>query len=186
MGLSTPIALLDRTTRTILVIALTVTFTGCGQQSPDPRSGKPAGESSQAAPTPSLAQVQNARRFRTAFGLRADDAWILAVAADPSSADGNVLFSVPLLPNEAADLIARSRASFDAGPVILKYAATIPDDWYGSYIDQKRTGIIVVQVYRNEDRHRAALESPALALRALGGAYGRSAHARPRGARRQG
>jgi hypothetical protein len=64
---------------------------------------------------------------------------------------------VPLLPSELQELIARTTAYIDATPVILDYAATVPDDWYGLYIDQQRGGIIVAQFFRNTDHHREAL-----------------------------
>lgn len=54
--------------------------------------------------------------------------------------------------------MARTTAYTDAGPVILDYARTVPDDWFGSYIDQQRGGIIVAEFFRNTDQHRAALE----------------------------
>lgn len=131
-----------------LLLLLVCVTSACGDRSVSP---------SVAAITPSPSQMADARRFREAFGLQADDEWIARVANDPSSKQGLVQFAVPLLPSELTDLVARTRAYTDAGPLILNYAATVPDDWYGWYIDQQRGGIIVVQFFRNADRHRAAL-----------------------------
>jgi hypothetical protein len=112
------------------------------------------------SPAPTVlasAAIEQARTFREKFGLRADEAWIVTVAKDPSSQAGIEQFGVPLLPTELSEMIARTKAATDAGPIILDYAGTVPDDWYGSYIDQQRGGVIVAQFFRNTDRHRAAL-----------------------------
>ena len=60
-----------------------------------------------ATPPPQLTDEEwaDARRFREAVGLRADDAWILAVAADPAADRSS--FGIPLTPAEAADLLSR-------------------------------------------------------------------------------
>jgi hypothetical protein len=102
-------------------------------------------------------EMAEARRFRETFGLRADDAWIAMVANDPSSQESIEQFGVRLLPSELGEMIARTRASTEAGPIILDYAATVPEDWYGSYIDQERGGIIVAEFLRNTVNHREAL-----------------------------
>jgi hypothetical protein len=99
----------------------------------------------------------DARAFRERFGLRADLTWIAAVAADPAGEPGMLEFGVPLLPFEVADLRGRVASSHLATPIIGAYAVSVPDDWYGSYIDQQRGGLIVIQVYRGVERHRAAL-----------------------------
>lgn len=101
--------------------------------------------------------MAESRRFRETFGLRADEAWISWVANDPSSQESIEQFGVRLLPWELSQLIEQTRASTEAGPIILDYARTVPEDWYGSYIDQKHGGTIVAQFFRNTDRHRAAL-----------------------------
>ncbi len=80
------------------------------------------------------------------------------VANDPSSQASLSQFGVRLLPSEVDEMMARTNAYTDAGPLILDYAGTVPDDWFGSYIDQQRGGIIVAEFFRNTDRHRAALE----------------------------
>ena len=112
------------------------------------------------SPTPvslSAAELADARRFREGFGLRADDDWILAVTENPASRAGTERYSIPLLPFEVNDLQARISASSGIGPIILDYAATVPDDWYGSHIDQQRRGIVVAEFRQNADQHRAIL-----------------------------
>jgi hypothetical protein len=140
---------------------LVIVAVGCGQ--PEDAGSTPIGTATPGrsplapASTPSPAEIEEARRFRESFGLRADDAWIVAVARNPSSQEGAALFSTPLLPFESRELMARTEAYHEAGPVVLDYARTVPDDWYGSYIDQQRGGIIVAQFFRNTDRHREVL-----------------------------
>jgi hypothetical protein len=129
-----------------MLIVLVISVGACGDRPVTP---------SVAVTTPSPAEMEEARRFRETFGLRADDAWISMVASDPSSQESVEQFGVPLLPSELTEMIERTTAS--AGPIILDYARTVPDDWYGSYIDQQRGGVIVAQFFRNTDRHRAAL-----------------------------
>jgi len=141
-----------RSIQAAILGGLVIVAGGCG--------GRPAeSERSSLAPvsTPSPADVEESRRFREKFGLRADDAWIAAVAANPTAEEAEVIFGVPLLPYEVADLMARNQAHHEAGPIVLEYARTVPDDWYGSYIDQQRGGTIVAQFFRNTDRHREAL-----------------------------
>jgi hypothetical protein len=113
---------------------------------------------SAADPTLSPHVLAEARTFRETVGLRSDDAWMTLVAKDPSSQEDRRLFGVPLLPSEVAEMMARTKAYTDAGPVILDYARTVPDDWFGSYIDQERGGLIVAEFLRNTEQHRAALE----------------------------
>jgi len=132
-----------------MVIALLMSGAACGDRPATPSVGIPT--------TPTPAEMSDARRFRKTFGLRADDAWISMVAANPSSQASIEQFGVRLLPSELSEMIARTRASTDAGPIILDYAATVPDDWYGSYIDQQRGGIIVAEFFRNIEHHREAL-----------------------------
>lgn len=111
-------------------------------------------------PVPSLsaAELNASRAFREKFGLRADDLWISQVAADPLGQAGVAQFDVPLMPWELEQLLVRANAAAEVSEVIAKYGLTVPDDWHASFIDQQRGGIVVVDVYRNADLHRAALE----------------------------
>jgi hypothetical protein len=103
--------------------------------------------------------VAEATRFRQAFGLRADEAWIRIVAADPASEPGLRTFGVPLLPSEVDDLLARASRTDDIVPIVEQYGAAVPDDWAGVYIDQGGGGTVVARFHANVDRHRAALEA---------------------------
>ena len=132
----------------VVVLGMATLAGGCADH---PNSPSPS------VSIPAPGEMVEARRFREAFGLRADDAWILIVADDPSSQASIEQFGVRLLPSELSEMIERTRAYTDAGPLILNYAGTVPDDWYGLYIDQERGGIIVAQFFHDTERHRAAL-----------------------------
>lgn len=137
-----------------LVAVLLVIVTACG--SPGPTPGIPSG------PTPppgtlAPAVLEESVRFRTVFGLRADEDWVRTVAADPTSAEGTSTFGVPLLPAEVAELLDRAAHSPDVAPIIEQYGATVPDDWGGTFIDQQRGGVLVARFGANVDRHRRAL-----------------------------
>lgn len=108
-------------------------------------------------PTLSPEQFAASRRFRGIYGLRADDPWIAVVSSAQSSREGVELFGVPLMPWEVERVMARTTTARHAATVVMEYGATVPGDWHGSYVDQDRGGIIVVEFYRDADRHRVAL-----------------------------
>lgn len=107
------------------------------------------------APTqPTAEEITSALRFRTAFGLRADDAWIRAVFIDPAS---DRTFGVPLLPSEVAAVMKAQSAANAVSDIVAAYGATVPDDWVGMYVDQKAGGTVVARFKANVEAHRAAL-----------------------------
>ena len=89
--------------------------------------------------------------------MRADDAWIHAVAADPASEEGRLTFGVPLLPFERADLFSRPQSE-EVVRTFDRYGRAFPDDWAGQFLDQQAGGVHVIAFKNNVDRHRAALE----------------------------
>lgn len=148
-----------RMVQATVLVAFAVASVACAGPSDDPaRSGLPvvATPEPTVAPRskPSEADIEKARHFRETFGLRADPDWIMAVALNRAARG---LFGVPLLPHEQDDLLARTQAQHDIGPVIMAYGRTVPDDWYVSWIDQRRGGIFIVEFRQNEDRHREVL-----------------------------
>ena len=102
--------------------------------------------------------MKEAIRFRKTFGLRADEAWIRLVAADPDSEEGRIEYGVSLTPEEFADLAGRSVAVEAIREPVISYGLAHPDDWAGAYIDQQRDGILVAQFSANIE-HRQALMS---------------------------
>jgi hypothetical protein len=103
---------------------------------------------------PTAAELTSAFRFRTTFGLRADDLWIRAVFNDPASDE---TFGVPLLPNEIAAVVAAQAAANAVTDIVAAYGATVPGDWAGMYVDQQAGGTVVARFTSNVDDHRTAL-----------------------------
>lgn len=109
------------------------------------------------APTSTLSAADMAaKRFREDFGLRADDSWLLAVADDPSA--DRTTFGVPVTQAELRDLNGRIESVDAMREVVVAYTATQPD-WAGTYVDQARGGVLVVQFTGLLDVHREALLS---------------------------
>lgn len=102
-------------------------------------------------------EILDATRFRRAFGLREDEAWVLAVAADPRSIEGTLAFGVPLLPFEVADLESRPRIGSEIVVLMQRYGAAVPDSWGGVFFDQQHDGIVTGNFVRDLDRHRTTL-----------------------------
>lgn len=120
--------------------------------------GSPARTASSVAPAPVLpaAELEDARQFRVRFGLRADESWIRAVAADPTAQQGLVDFGVPLMPFERSDLEER-RTDVDLLTQINGYGSMFPDSYAGAYVDLRASQAFVASFKTDSDRHRIAL-----------------------------
>jgi hypothetical protein len=106
--------------------------------------------------SPSAAEL-NAIRYRTEFGLRADLAYIRAVAANPLAS--SVEFGIPLLPAELAELNSRA-ASVDAiKEIVIAYTEAHPDEFAGIYIDQEHGGLLTTMWTANVALHEAAIRA---------------------------
>lgn len=102
-------------------------------------------------------EMTEAINIRTRFGLRADEAWIREVAANPDSQVGINEFGIPLLPAEFADLMSR-RWDEDLLRNVRGYGLLFPDDFAGAYLDLWGSGVIIE--FKNQvDRHRTALSN---------------------------
>jgi hypothetical protein len=99
--------------------------------------------------------LEEARRFRTDFGLRSDDAWIFGVARDPSS--DRTTYGVPLTAAEIQELARRIRDVDQIVPLVITYGEAHPEEWGGAYIDQQAGGVLVAQFTARVDLHRLAL-----------------------------
>ncbi len=106
-----------------------------------------------ASETPAPAEG-DAVRFRKAFGLRWDPDWVRRVAADPSATRAD--FGLPLLLAERVALLARTRASSEAGDVIRTYGAIYPGEFAGVYTHPE-TGEIVALFTSHVAGHQGAL-----------------------------
>jgi hypothetical protein len=92
---------------------------------------------------------------RERYGLRADEAWIRIVAADPASDIGMDEYGIPLTPEEFADLMSR-RWDPDLHARVSAYCQSVDEDCAGAYINQKASGVIV-ELSDNVEQHVEAL-----------------------------
>ncbi len=102
----------------------------------------------------SPAEVAQAIALRQEFGLRSDEGWVRAVAANP---DAVMDFEVPLLPFERDEIMSRSAESEELVGAIQAYLADHADVSGGLYIDQAAGGRVMVLVTDEPDSHRDAL-----------------------------
>jgi hypothetical protein len=96
-----------------------------------------------------------ARQFRTSFGLRSDDGWIASVARDPGS--DRITYGVPLTAEEVDELGRRIRDVEAIRDFVITYGEEHPEAWGGAYIDQDAGGVLVAQFTANLEQHRLAL-----------------------------
>lgn len=107
------------------------------------------------APLLSEAALAEARAIRVRFGLRADDAFIRAVAVDPRAAGGIPELGIPLMPDELQDLQSRDWDE-DLLLRITRYGELFPEEFGGASVNLAASGV-VANFSRNVDRHRAAI-----------------------------
>src|SRR5262245_54491332 len=138
-----------------LLFLTAVLGSGCAPGPNVGGSASPADSLASAQASLSLDQLAEARRFRTDFGLRSDDAWILGVASDPASDLAS--YGVPLTNDEVAELDRRIRNVDGIRAIVIGYGEDHPNDWAGAYIDHEAGGVLVAQFARNADLHRLAL-----------------------------
>lgn len=147
-----------RTTRRLAASAccllVLVVSSACGGTpvSPAPDTTTPI---SDPAPAASLeADIAEAIEFRERYGLRADEAWVSAVA-DAPEAMVPAQYGIPLMPHELADLMSR-RWPNSLVVQVREYGHQFPDDFAAAYISQEASGV-VVEFKANLEGHRAAL-----------------------------
>jgi hypothetical protein len=98
--------------------------------------------------------IVEAIQFREQYGLRADEAWVRSVAADPAAIIDEA-YGVPLLPAEVADLQSRHWPN-TLITQLREYGLQFPEDFAMAYINEKASGAII-KFKANLDFHRAAL-----------------------------
>lgn len=106
------------------------------------------------------AELDRAIAFRRAAGLRADRSWTRFVATSPESRPGIAAFSVPLMPDELAQLQRRAVTMDEIMPVIESYGTAHPDEWAGAYIDSahgRAVALFTDRVAEHEDALRRLL-----------------------------
>lgn len=103
---------------------------------------------------PGEAEIADAMAFRELVGLRADEAWVREVAANPAA---TLTYGVPLMPFEDAELARRAANAHDVAPIVEAYGAEHADEYGGVYIDNAAGGVVVVTFTANVEAHEAAL-----------------------------
>jgi hypothetical protein len=133
--------------QTIAILALSVLLGGCTTPTPSPSVTLAA------VSTPSPAE-QAAITFRVTFGLRADLAYVRAVANDATASSKE--FAVPLLPAEVKEL--ESRPSDPGGIIdaVQPYADLHPADFGAMFQDPDHVGVTFLWV-RNLEAHAEAV-----------------------------
>lgn len=104
-----------------LPVAGPTPITGSGM----PATGSPTG-------TVRTLDLANAIKFRTKYGLRADEFYVRSVFDDPTATN---VFGTPLLPQEVAILNARALSADEVATVVKEYGRSVPDRYGGVYID---------------------------------------------------
>jgi hypothetical protein len=145
-------------TRFVAAWVLAFATIGCGSETPPPQETEQVlASAAVAAVAPSCdAASDEARLFRVQYGLRADECWIQAVAADPAAQPGIADFGVPLMPFEAAELRSR-HTNVDLLREINGYGALFPASYAGAYVDARASEAFVASFKNEALRHRVAL-----------------------------
>lgn len=149
----------DKRLRTRISLLLVLVATGCGQALPSNHGAVVSDAPSIGGTAPILSQreLSEAIAFRQRFGLRADETWVRAVAADPDAQIGVREFGLPLLPEELNDLQSRTWDP-DLFQQVRQYGLLFPDDYGGARINVEGSGVVIYFADR-VDRHRAALSN---------------------------
>lgn len=100
------------------------------------------GATSPAVSAGSVRGLAEATRFREAFGLPSDPAYLAAVAADPTA--DSTSYGLPLLRTEVAEL--NRRAEVAAGSSALFEYVDAHRDLFGGALIDSRTGTIMVSI----------------------------------------
>lgn len=141
----------------VAALAIAVLVAACGGAAP---SDVPASDPAPSIPTtpspdPSFeALVAEGIRIRTMLGLRADEAWVREVSADPGA---RTSWEIPLTPAEEAELDERATNRRELQPILEQYGAEHPDDYAGLMIDQEKDGMLVILFSDHLEEHAAAI-----------------------------
>jgi hypothetical protein len=101
-------------------------------------------------------EIREAISVRQEFGLRSDEAWVRAVAANP---DAVMDFGIPMLPFEREQIIGRPGGGDEIVTAVQAYLADHPDIAGGLYLDQARGGIVTMLVTADPAGHEAAVRN---------------------------
>ena len=92
--------------------------------------------------------------LRREFGLRDDEAWVRAVAANPTAV---MDFGVPLMPFERDEIMRRPSGEEGLTTALQDYLAKHADVSGGIYIDQAAGGIVTILVTDDPGPHEVAI-----------------------------
>jgi hypothetical protein len=101
-------------------------------------------------------RLSRAVAFRQKSGLRADEAWVRQVAANPDAQDGVIAYGVPLTPDELRAFEARITDVEAVRTVVDEYGKAHAADWAGSTQDIA-TGIVTARFAAPIAPYEAAL-----------------------------
>lgn len=141
-----------------VVVLAAVAVIGCVRT--DGRIETPSAPSAPSAtPTdPLLAavEIERAIEFRMTSGLRFDEAWVRAMAVDPTARDGVRRYSVPLTPAEIRTIEGRARTLDEILAAVEPYGEQHPEGWGGAY-HEPALGRVVVLLAGDRAVHEADL-----------------------------
>lgn len=151
--------------RTLITVGVTLIVAACTRAagtSDVPSEGGPSTAAVEsAAPTPeplaSDSELRHTVELRRAMGLRSDLEWIATVAADPRAS--TELLAIPLLPEEQADVIARTEEADAVAAIVNGYAASHADEFSGLYIDHESGAGVVTLWSDHLAVHEAAIRA---------------------------
>lgn len=106
-------------------------------------SPAPTRDIGQSPSGPSAEELSDARRFRESFGLRSDDAWIRAVAANLQGQAGLREYGVPLMPAELDLLEARADAFPEISEAAEAYGRRHAAEFGGVFVDHVQGTVAV-------------------------------------------
>ena len=139
--------------RLALSLIIVATFAGCATTPAPLASAQPSSPPGSLDPA-FEAIVAAAVQFRQSVGLRADDAWVRAVAADPGAV---WQYGVPLTIAEQAELDRRSADVGTLGPILQAYGDDHAAEFAGLFIDQAAGGVLVMLFTDHIAEHDAAI-----------------------------
>lgn len=146
----------------VVAIALVAVAACTPTAAPTPKAASPAQiatigsslEPSASVAGPVESDIAYAVSQRKAFGLRADEAWVRAVAADPRATIDTLDF--PMLPEESAEFQARQASFEEVAGAAQSYGEAHADEFGGVWIDQERH-VVVTAWTANAALHRVGI-----------------------------
>ena len=153
--------------RLVTYLLIVTVATACSPALPPPTL--PIGTAP--APTGLNAAIMEAIRFRTEFGLRADEAFVQSVATDPTAV--SVPFGVPLLPEESAELQGRAKTAEELTTIVRRYGLTVPGSYGGQFVEPSTGEVVALFVGDLAKPSQAlhSLASPSAPLRLVSVRY---------------